>query len=64
MKWIDVIDIAIKLEEMYPDKDVINIRFTDLYSMILKLPGFDDDPKRCNERVLEAIQAAWLDEKD
>jgi len=64
MKWIDVRDIAIELEEAHPDADVVNLRFTDLHKWVCALPGFDDDPKRSNEKILEAIQAAWLDERD
>ncbi|MCW5749681.1 MAG: Fe-S cluster assembly protein IscX [Alphaproteobacteria bacterium] len=64
LKWTDVIDIAIELSERHPDVDVVNIRFTDLHKWICELPDFDDDPKRSNEKILEAIQMAWLDEKD
>jgi len=64
MKWIDVRDIAIELEEAHPDADVVNLRFTDLHKWVCALPGFDDDPKRSNEKILEAIQAAWLDERE
>ena len=64
MKWVDVRDIAIELEEAHPDADVVNLRFTDLHKWVCALPGFDDDPKRSNEKILEAIQAAWLDERD
>jgi FeS assembly protein IscX len=64
MKWIDVRDIAIELEEAHPDADIVNLRFTDLHKWVCALPGFDDDPKRSNEKILEAIQAAWLDERD
>jgi len=64
MKWTDVFDIAITLEETHPDKDAVNLRFTDLHQWVCALPGFDDDPKRSNEKTLEAIQMAWLDERD
>lgn len=64
LKWTDVVDIAIELEERYPDVDVVNIRFTDLHKWVTELPDFADDPKRSNEKILEAIQAAWLDERD
>lgn len=62
MKWTDVTDIAIELAEAHPDVDPRTIRFTDLMTKVLALPGFDDDPKRCGERILEAIQQAWIDE--
>ena len=64
MKWTDTVTIAIELSEAYPAVDPLRIRFTDLQSSVLALPGFDDDPDRCGERILEAIQMAWLDELD
>ena len=64
MKWTDTVAIAIELSEAYPKVDPLGVRFTELQSWILSLPGFDDDPDRCGERVLEAIQMAWLDELD
>jgi FeS assembly protein IscX len=62
MKWTDTQDIAIALAEKYPDADPTKVRFTDLYQQVLGLPGFSDDPKRCGEKILEAIQMAWIDE--
>ena len=62
LKWNDTLEIAIQLSEKYPDEDVQYIRFTDLRQYVLDLDGFDDDPNRCNEKILEAIQAAWLEE--
>lgn len=62
MKWTDVADIAIELVEAHPDVDPRTIRFTDLHRWVMELPGFDDDPARSGEKVLEAIQAAWIDE--
>ena len=64
MQWTDVQDIAISLEETHAHADVVNLRFTDLHKWVCALPGFDDDPKRSNEKILEAIQMAWLDERD
>ena len=64
MKWVDVHDIAIELEDAHPDVDVVNLRFTDLWQWVQNLPGFDDDPKKSSEKTLEAIQMAWLDERD
>ncbi|MAI42684.1 MAG: Fe-S cluster assembly protein IscX [Candidatus Azotimanducaceae bacterium] len=64
MKWTDTVDIAIELTEAYPEIDPLKIRFTDLQAWVMALPGFNDDPDRCGERVLEAIQMAWLDELD
>jgi FeS assembly protein IscX len=62
MKWTDTLDIAIALSERHPDIDPSSVRFTDLFAWVSELEGFDDDPKRCGERILEAIQAAWIEE--
>lgn len=62
MRWTDVIDIAIALSEAHPDVDPQYVNFVDLRSWVIALEGFDDDPDRCGEKILEGIQAAWLDE--
>ncbi len=62
IRWTDVNDIAIELVEAYPDVDAVTIRFTDLHRWVMELPGFDDDPNHSGEKVLEAIQAAWIEE--
>ncbi len=62
MKWTDVQDIAIALAEKFPDDDPQQVRFTDLHRRVCALKGFSDDPKRSGEKILEAIQAAWIDE--
>ena len=62
MKWRDVREIAIALAEAHPGVAPLSVRFTDLHRWVCGLPGFDDDPGRSNEKVLEAIQMAWLDE--
>jgi FeS assembly protein IscX len=62
LKWTDSLDIAIELVEAHPDTDPVQIRFTALMAMVQALPDFDDAPERCGERVLEAIQQAWLGE--
>ena len=64
LKWTDVREIAIALDEEHPDVDPRTIRFTDLYSWVLALDGFDDDPKHSGEKILEAIQQAWIEETD
>lgn len=64
MRWTDIHDIAIELEEKHSDVDVVNLRFTDLHKWVRALAGFDDDPNNSNEKILEAIQTAWLDERD
>jgi FeS assembly protein IscX len=62
MKWTDSLDIALALSERHPDVDPTRVRFTDLRDWVMALPEFDDDPRRCGERILEAIQQAWIDE--
>ena len=62
MTWRDTEDIAIALNEKHPELDPLTVRFTDLRRWVAELPGFTDDPKRSNEKILEAIQMAWLDE--
>lgn len=64
MKWTDTREIAIALAEGRPDVDPATIRFTDLHAWVLALPGFDDDPTRSGEKILEAIQLAWIDESE
>ncbi|MFV5214108.1 Fe-S cluster assembly protein IscX [Azonexus caeni] len=62
MKWTDINDIAIELADSQPDTDPLKVNFVDLRNWVLALPGFDDDPNRCGEKILEAIQQAWIDE--
>ena len=62
MKWTDVTAIAEALYEKYPDVDPANVRFVDLHNWVVELDGFNDDRARGGERVLEAIQAAWIEE--
>ena len=62
MKWTDVQEIAIALAEKHSGVDPRIVRFTDLYNWVRELEGFDDDPKRSAEKILEAIQAAWIEE--
>ena len=64
LKWIDSLEVAIALDEAYPDVDPKFVRFTDLHEWICGLDEFDDDPQHSGEKILEAIQAAWIDEKD
>ncbi len=64
LKWTDVADIALELDEKYPQVDPLAIRFTDLHQWVTALEGFDDDPARGGERILEAIQQCWIDEKE
>ena len=64
MKWTDTLDIAIALTDKFPDTDPLTVRFTDLMKWVMELDGFDDTPDRCGEKILEAIQMAWIDEAD
>jgi len=64
MKWTDSREIAIELATAHPDVDPHRVLFTDLRRWVLDLPGFDDDPKHSGEKILEAIQMAWIDEGD
>ena len=62
MKWTDSLDIAIELAEAHPEIDPRTIRFTDLHNWVIELPDFDDDHNHSGEKILEAIQMAWIDE--
>ena len=64
MKWTDTQEIAIALYDAHPDVDPTTIRFTDLHQWVMELDGFSDDPNRSGEKILEAIQAAWIEEMD
>ena len=64
LKWIDSLEVAIALDEAHPDVDPKYVRFTDLHDWVCELEEFDDDPKHSGEKILEAIQAAWIEEKD
>jgi FeS assembly protein IscX len=64
LKWTDTQDIAIELTEAHPDVDPRYVRFTDLHRWVTELPGFDDAPERSGEKILEAIQMAWIEEAD
>ena len=62
MKWTDINHLAIELAEAHPEVDPLTINFVDRLNGVLALPGFDDDAKHCGEKILEAIQQAWIDE--
>jgi len=64
MKWTDTTEIAMQLADEHPDVDPRGINFVDLRRWVMELPEFDDDPERSGERILEAIQLAWMDEAD
>ncbi len=62
LRWTDVHAIGEQIYDRFPDMDPLSVRFTDLMQWVMELDGFDDDPERCGEKVLEAIQMAWLSE--
>jgi FeS assembly protein IscX len=64
LKWIDTLDIAIELVELHPDIDPQWINFVDLRALVLQLDDFEDDPEKCNEKILESIQQNWINEKE
>ncbi|HMT94517.1 Fe-S cluster assembly protein IscX [uncultured Thiothrix sp.] len=64
LKWTDTLEIALELLENHPELDPRYIRFTDLHAWVLALSNFADDPHRSNEKILEAIQMAWIEEAD
>ena len=63
LKWTDSLDIAIALDEAHPDVDPMHVNFVDLRDWIMGLDEFEDDPAHCGERILEAVQMAWIEER-
>lgn len=64
LKWTDTLEIAIALDERHPEMDPQYVRFVDLRDWVLALEEFDDAPEHCGEKILEAIQMAWIEERD
>jgi FeS assembly protein IscX len=64
LKWTDTLEIAIQLSDKYPEVDPKNIRFTDLHHWICELEEFTDEPNKSGEKILEAIQMAWIEERE
>lgn len=62
LNWEDMEDIAIRLHEEHPEVDPLKVRFTDMHGWIVAWPEFKGDPKKSNEKILESIQMAWLEE--
>lgn len=62
LKWTDTYNIAVELYDRHPDIDPLSIRFTDLHQWVTELDDFDDDPGKSSEKILEAIQMAWMEE--
>jgi FeS assembly protein IscX len=63
INWTDTLDIAIELADKHPNIDPLSVRFTDLHQFVCDLDGFIGKPDKSNEKILEAIQMAWIDEK-
>jgi FeS assembly protein IscX len=63
LKWTDTRDIALALDEVYPEVDPLHVNFVELRNWIMALDVFDDTPERCGERILEAVQMAWIEER-
>ncbi len=61
--WTDSLEIAISLEEAHPDIDPITINFVDLRELVMALEDFNEGDTQCGEKILEAIQMCWIDEK-
>ena len=64
LQWTDVHDIAYELARAHSEVEPLSVRFTDLHRWVTELPGFAGDPKKSNEKILEAIQMAWMEERD
>ena len=64
LKWVDSLEIAIELDEVHPEVDPKFVNFVDLRQWVMDLDEFDDDPEHSGERILEAIQLAWIEEKE
>ena len=64
LKWTDTLEIAIQLSDKFPDVDPTLIRFTDLHQWVCELEEFADDPNKSGEKILEAIQMAWIEERE
>ncbi len=63
ISWTDSLEIAILLEENHPDINPITINFVDLRELVMALEDFNEGNTKCGEKVLEAIQMYWIDEK-
>ena len=64
LKWTDTLEIAVQLSDKFPEVDPRTIRFTDLHQWVSELEAFSDDPRKSGEKILEAIQMAWIEECD
>ncbi len=64
LKWTDSLEVAIELDEAHPDVDPLKVNFVDLRNWVIALDAFDDDPEHSGEKILEAIQMAWIEERE
>jgi FeS assembly protein IscX len=64
LKWTDSLEIAIELDEAHPDVDPLKVNFVELRDWVLALEEFDDAPEHSGEKILEAIQMAWIEERE
>jgi len=64
MKWTDTLSIAQSLYDTHPDVDPKTIRFTDLMQWVMAIENFTDSVDKCGEKILEAIQLAWIEEAE
>ncbi|MET0066022.1 MAG: Fe-S cluster assembly protein IscX [Candidatus Thiodiazotropha sp.] len=64
LKWVDSINIAIELDETYPEVDPRTVNFVDLRNWVMALEDFEDEPEHSGEKILEAIQSAWIEERE
>ena len=62
-KWTDARELAEELYDNEPELDPVTLCLSELRERVLALSDFDDDPEASNERVLEAILQAWIDER-
>ena len=63
ISWTDSLEIAISLEDVHPEVDPITINFVELRGLVIALEDFKEGDTQCGEKVLEAIQMCWIDEK-
>lgn len=64
LKWTDTLEIAIALDEARPGDDPMHVNFVDLRNWVMELDEFDDEPGHTGEKILEAIQMAWIEERE
>ena len=63
ISWTDSLEIAISLEDTHPDINPITINFVELRELVIALEDFYEGDTQCGEKILEAIQMCWIDEK-